>query len=712
MSRLRFAAVAATAGLAAAIAPATAPAAVVGNTSGVRIDFAGEPGEANQVTLTRSGGRIFVTEGNAPLRVQGACTLEQPTPPAVASCPAAGVTELDVATGEGDDEISNASGLGGNLLGGPGRDVVTGGAANERLDGGPGPDVLDGGDGDDGLYGATFQDPAAGADPDVLRGGAGADRLSGSGGADQLDGGPGDDDLNAGGGNDDVRGGDGSDGVVGGGGNDVQDGGPGDDAVGTATTVGVLELSEEIGDDQLIGGPGNDIIVPGPGPPFTDNDAVFGADGVDVVTYAARMQPVDASKDGVANDGSAGERDLVADDVERLTGGLASDVLRGGPGADAIDGGPGDDVLDGRGGHDALRGDGGGEGAGTDTVIGGDGDDTVAGDGGGDTLTGGDGGDELAGGAGEDRATYSTAEDVTVSLQAGTGGSERPADVDTLADVEDLQGGAQRDTFTGSSGPNVLDGKVGEDYVDGTGGVDELSGGGAADVVAARDGVRDAPVACGGGRDLAIVDARDPVVRRGPDRCEVIDDGTRRRPRRGEVHLRPLRCAGDAAKVSIASMRRRVPLRYPVLLGAGSRRRRGPTVDASACTFRVTAPAGRRRSAAANVTRGAAAIAQVGRRRPSTVFTVERPDCSGRAAAAGAQGRRTEVGVSTRRRGRWRVRGRYSDGASRATSWITIERCDSTETVVLSGTVAVFDRERRRTVLVRAGDRYVARERG
>ena len=48
-------------------------------------------------------------------------------------------------------------------------------------------------------------------------------------------------------------------------------------------------------------------------------------------------------------------------------------------------------------------------------------------------------------------------------------------------------------------------------------------------------------------------------------------------------------------------------------------------------------------------------------------------------------------------------------GTARGTAWITRDRCDGTVTRVLEGAVAVRDRKRHKTVLVRAGHRYLAR---
>jgi hypothetical protein len=61
--------------------------------------------------------------------------------------------------------------------------------------------------------------------------------------------------------------------------------------------------------------------------------------------------------------------------------------------------------------------------------------------------------------------------------------------------------------------------------------------------------------------------------------------------------------------------------------------------------------------------------------------------------------------------GRFRTRGRHSAGAVRGTRWLTIDRCDGTLTLVREGTVAVRDFTRDRTVLVDAGERYLARAR-
>jgi hypothetical protein len=56
-----------------------------------------------------------------------------------------------------------------------------------------------------------------------------------------------------------------------------------------------------------------------------------------------------------------------------------------------------------------------------------------------------------------------------------------------------------------------------------------------------------------------------------------------------------------------------------------------------------------------------------------------------------------------------RSRGKYAQGASIQTDWVTIERCRSTTLRVLEGVVEVRDFVKRTTVPVRAGDSYTAR---
>jgi Ca2+-binding RTX toxin-like protein len=309
-------------------------------------------------------------------------------------------------------------------------------------------------------------------------------------------------------------------------------------------------------------------------------------------------------------------------------------------------------------------------------------------------------------------ASYVGEPRATVRLDRGTASTARRGDRDRLSQIENVRGGGQGDTVTGSGARNVLDGAVGHDYVDGGDGVDQLDAGPSADVVAARDGTRDEPVSCGPGQDLAIIDRKDRVVRRGSNRCEQVDDGSRTKPRPGWVYVRPQRCAASREDVGLGlpAMHRLVPLRSSILLASGFRRRPAPMLDASDCTVRVTATPGQGAAASADVSGGAVAVDQTSGRKVATTLTVKRPACraGGRKLSAGRRQSRARVNTR-RRRGRWRVQGQFSIGASFGTDWTTFEGCSRTTTVVRRGRVRVYDRVKRRTITVRAGHRYVAR---
>jgi hypothetical protein len=84
---------------------------------------------------------------------------------------------------------------------------------------------------------------------------------------------------------------------------------------------------------------------------------------------------------------------------------------------------------------------------------------------------------------------------------------------------------------------------------------------------------------------------------------------------------------------------------------------------------------------------------------------------AGGTARAAQLSRRTIRRLKANARGRFRTRGRHSAATVRGTVWTTADRCDGTLTTVKRGKVAVRDFARRRTVVVRAGRRYLARAR-
>ncbi|MET7401317.1 calcium-binding protein [Dactylosporangium sp. NPDC005572] len=352
--------------------------------------YTGRFGFANNVVVTASGGTVEVDDVH-PLAISGDCWYPDAADHTRAVCTA--MFDLTVEPGEGDDVVT-----------------IAGDTQNWRLDLGPGADRAD----------------VTGANPE-------------SGYVVQLNGGTGDDvvltrstplDLDGQGGTDTVSYAtppapflkcDGSaDGVTVDLGAGV--GGPtGDDAYESAENAvggcmrdtltgdaGANRLEGGAGDDVLDGAGGNDTVVGG-----TGTDELHGGAGTDTASYAGHTQAVTADLDGVADDGAPGEDDLVAADVENLSGGTGADTLSGDGGAnrltgdaclgvvlcagqgDVLDGGAGVDELVGGFGDDTLSG-----GSGNDTLSAGPGNDTLYGDGGFDALDGGSGTDSCSVGLG------------------------------------------------------------------------------------------------------------------------------------------------------------------------------------------------------------------------------------------------------------------------------------------------------------------------
>jgi len=213
------------------------------------------------------------------------------------------------------------------------------------------------------------------------------------------------------------------------------------DALAAATTT----LTGGLGADVLVGGAGQDIAS------FSDKTAPT------TVTIGTEANDGEGCTEAAAPPMGC-EGDLVSAAVDDITGGGAADVLVGDDRANRLTGGGGDDNLRGGGAADVLLGD-----AGNDTLDGG-----LAGD----TLTGGDGTDLLS------YALRTAA--VTVDLSATTATQGEAGENDTIATVENVQGGAGNDTLKGSAVANELRGGAGNDTVSGGAGAavaDVLDGG-------------------------------------------------------------------------------------------------------------------------------------------------------------------------------------------------------------------------------------------
>ena len=335
------------------VLPAGASAATITET-GATITYIADAQEINNVTISLAGDVYTVNEqGNAPgkggidVKNGGGCQVAVQGGTTTATCPAAGITLLDVETGDQGDTVQILAPTPSRLLGGEGIDNLTGGDGNDQIFGNEGTDKIAGGGGDDLLNG--------GADGDEIAGGAGTDTVDYSDRANPLtitlDGQAGDGEQGE---NDNVatdveivNGGSGADSITGSEGDNTLNGNAGNDTLNGAG-----------GNDTLNGGDGDDVLNGGGGA-----DTVSGGNGIDSVSYAGATVAVRVTLDGLAGDGAAGENDNVQGDVENVTGGNVNDVLIGNAGANTLQGGPGDDRLLG--------------GAGPDTLDGGDGNDSI-----------------------------------------------------------------------------------------------------------------------------------------------------------------------------------------------------------------------------------------------------------------------------------------------------------------------------------------------
>jgi Ca2+-binding RTX toxin-like protein len=285
-----------------------------------------------------------------------------------------------------------------------------------------------------------------------------------------------------------VNGGSGNDRIVTSGGNDVIDSGPGDDT--PDGSLGDDQITGGPGDDQISDNLGNDVIVGG-GDPRDFIYALPSADGADrwdggIAVYLRRVNGVNLSIDGRANDGEFGEGDNLGPGIFRIIGGDGSDVITGGPRADIIEGRLGDNRIDGRGGADILIAD---RNRGF-VKIPPPGRDVPTG------VVPGRRANRLLGGSGADR----------------------------------LFGDAGPDKLNGGSGPDILTGLGGADILIGGGGADRLVAGDGPDQLFAADGFVDF-LSCGRGRDNVRSADRgrriDRLDRLARNRCELGTKGLR-----------------------------------------------------------------------------------------------------------------------------------------------------------------------------------------
>lgn len=328
------------------------------NISGAKV------GESSDKSLTYdSAVKYYKLNGNGTLKVTGSDNNKVSLTGGGVTY--SGITRIDASGATGDNIFVGSSKLANSIVGGSGKDSLTGDNSTDYLAGGVGDDIISGGKGKDTLYGQ--------AGNDTIRGGTGKDYVSGAAGDDYLYGEDGNDTVRGGSDNDHVYGGNGDDMIYGDKGKDYLSGGAGNDYLSGGADVDTLVGGAD--NDTLRAGEGNDYLSGG-----TGDDRLYGEDGEDTLT---------------GGDGN-----------DYISGGTGNDSLVGGTGKDSLHSGTGDDYASGGDGNDKLYGDAGndileGE-AGKDYLSGGKGDDSLYGGAGNDTVYGGEGNDYLSGGDGKD----------------------------------------------------------------------------------------------------------------------------------------------------------------------------------------------------------------------------------------------------------------------------------------------------------------------
>jgi len=351
------------------------------------------------------------------------------------------------------------------------------------------------------IVGTAFSDYIVGtAAGETIYGGGGADAIVGGGGADTL---------------------------VGGADSDYTDGGtvtPRDTSkvsVGFMTPPGATPYAQL----YLVGSSGNDTVTAAYSPASVTfqltagafDQSVADAGGCEVKSATEAVCPLSAPLDSLLLAGMAGADTIAASNFPASVGLVAL----GGDGNDSVTGGEeSEDVLvDGPdGGQDVLNALGG--------------DDALVHNGGGDELLGGNGndlflsnsvcdGERIVGGPGRDNSSWARfKEGVHANLATGAagrpGGGEAPdcgaEPLDSVAEVEDLEGSSSGDVFYGDGGPNQLLGRPGPDaYFAGAG----------EDSILANSGDADVAINCGPDNDSALIDHPefgDPA----PVECESV----------------------------------------------------------------------------------------------------------------------------------------------------------------------------------------------
>lgn len=111
-------------------------------------------------------------------------------------------------------------------------------------------------------------------------------------------------------------------------------------------------------------------------------------------------------------------------------------------------------------------------------------------------------------------------------------------------------------------------------------------------------------------------------------------------------------------------------------------------------------------------------IGQTGGAKPVTTLALagDKPACAKPQRAKARKGAASKKKAKSRRlwgdgAGRFQTKGQFSSATVRGTKWLVQDRCDGTLTKVVKGSVTVRDFAKRKSVIVKAGDTYLAKAR-
>jgi Ca2+-binding RTX toxin-like protein len=385
-------------------------------------------------------------------------------------------------------------------------DYIAGSGADETIYGGGGADVILGNGGNDRIYG--------GADGDQLDGGKGTNALNGNAGSDLC--------RSPSSGSSCERTNKHDDGVVLRNPDRISVGMMSPEANGQAQIyLTGSRLADSVTATYNAGPPATVTFSRGSGSAGTFDTSSSASGGCGTPTATTVTCNLANPLDSIVLAGMAGGDTLAASGFPATAsvmnlGGEGNDTLSGGDQSeDALVDGPdftgqGADTLNGLGGDDALVNNGG-----TDHLLAGNGNDLLL-----SIIS--CRGDELNGGGDRDNASWARlTTSVEASLatgQAGAPGAGGPqcasGSLDSLAEIEDLEGSSFADTLSGGSGPNQLLGRAGGDTFRGAEG---------SDLLLTNAGDLDPLISCGADTDIALIDH--PLYGETPDPdCESLQE--------------------------------------------------------------------------------------------------------------------------------------------------------------------------------------------